>query len=73
MGRLQQQISGTKITISPTEATVQVFWTASRTLPKKEREAILEKFLTEKEFMEDLIDILILKQREKEPYPICYR
>jgi len=53
--------------ISSAEATAQVFWTAFRAMSKKEREAIVEKFLTEKEFMEDVIDMVILKQREKEP------
>ncbi|MBI3610922.1 MAG: hypothetical protein HY204_09515 [Nitrospirae bacterium] len=49
------------------EATANVFWTAFRALPKKEREAFVEKLLTDKEFMEDLIDIAILDHRMKEP------
>lgn len=49
------------------EATAEVFWTAFRALPKKEREAVVEKLLKDREFMEDLIDIVILEQRQNEP------
>lgn len=49
------------------EATSEVFWTAFRALPKKEREAVVEKMLKDKEFIEDLIDIVIIEQRSKEP------
>ena len=53
--------------MSATEATAEVFWTAFRALSKKEREAVLEKLLRDREFREDLIDIVILEQRRKEP------
>ena len=53
--------------MTTTEATSEVFWTAFRALPKKEREGIVEKMLNDKEFMEDLIDIVIIEQRRKEP------
>lgn len=49
------------------EATSEVFWTAFRALPKKERAAVVEKMLRDKEFVEDLIDIVIIEQRRKEP------
>lgn len=49
------------------EATSEVFWTAFQALPKKEREAVVEKMLKDKEFREDLIDIVIIEQRSKEP------
>jgi hypothetical protein len=49
------------------EATAEAFWTVFRALSKKEREAVVEKLLRDKEFMEDLIDIVILEQRQKEP------
>ncbi len=49
------------------EATSEVFWTAFRALPKKTREAVLEKMLSDKEFMEDLLDTVIIEQRRKEP------
>ncbi len=53
--------------MTTTEATSEVFWTAFRALPKKEREGVVEKMLKDKEFMEDLIDIVIIEQRRKEP------
>ncbi len=49
------------------EATSEVFWTAFRALPKKQREAVVARMLRDKEFMEDLIDTVILEQRRKEP------
>ncbi|MDA8325210.1 MAG: hypothetical protein M0033_03235 [Nitrospiraceae bacterium] len=49
------------------EATSEVFWTAFRALPKKQRGAVLEKMLKDKEFIEDLIDTVIIEQRRKEP------
>lgn len=53
--------------MTTTEATAEIFWTAFRSLSRKEKEAIVEKLLHDKEFMEDLIDIVILEQRKKEP------
>lgn len=50
-----------------TEATSEVFWTAFRALPKRQREAVIGKMLKHKEFREDLIDTVILEQRRKEP------
>jgi len=53
--------------MTTTEATAEIFWTAFRSLSRKEKEAIVEKLLHDKEFMEDLVDIVILEQRKKEP------
>ncbi len=53
--------------MSTAEATSEVFMTAFRALPKKAREAVLEKMLGDKEFREDLIDAAIIEQRRKEP------
>ena len=50
-----------------TEATAEVFCTAFRALSKKEREAVVERLLEDEDFMEDLIDIVILDQRQNEP------
>lgn len=50
------------------EATSEVFLTAFRALPKKAREAVVEKMLSDKEILEDLIDIVIIEQRRKEPF-----
>jgi hypothetical protein len=49
------------------EATSEVFLTAFRALPKKAGEAVVEKMLSDKEFMEDLLDTVIIEQRRKEP------
>ena len=49
------------------EATSEVFLTAFRALPKKAREAVVEKMLSDKEILEDLMDIVIIEQRRKEP------
>jgi hypothetical protein len=53
--------------MSTIEATSEVFMTAFRALPKKAREAVLGKMLNDKEFLEDLIDTVIIEQRRKEP------
>lgn len=53
--------------MTATEATAEVFWTAFRSLSKKEREAVVERLLRDREFMEDLIDVVILEQRKNEP------
>lgn len=49
------------------EATAEVFWTAFQALSKKEREAVIARFLEDKNFREDLIDIAILEERKEEP------
>lgn len=49
------------------DATAEVFWTAFRALSKKERAAIVERLLADRQFREDLIDLAILDQRAKEP------
>ena len=46
--------------ISRSQATTQIFGTAFQAMSKKERNAIVEKFLTEGEFMENLVDAVIL-------------
>jgi hypothetical protein len=49
------------------EATSEVFLTAFRALPKKAREAVVKKMLRDEEFLEDLVDTVIIEQRRKEP------
>ena len=41
------------------EATSKVFLTAFRALKKRDREAVLEKLIRDKEVLEDLFDIVI--------------
>jgi hypothetical protein len=49
------------------DATSEVFMTAFRALPKKAREAVVDKMLRDKEFREDLMDATIIGQRRREP------
>ena len=48
------------------EATAEVFWTAFRTLPKAEREAVIQRLLRDPGMREDLIDIVTALQRQHE-------
>ena len=48
------------------EATAEVFWTAFRTLPKADREAVIQKLLRDRETRGDLIDIVTALQRRHE-------
>lgn len=50
-----------------TKTTSEVFWTAFQNLTKKEKDAVIERLLEDSEFMDDLIDIVIIKQRQNEP------
>ena len=49
------------------QATAEVFWTAFKALPKREREAIVKKMLDDKEFIEDLKDAFVIALRINEP------
>ena len=53
--------------ISTDEAIAEVYWTAFLALPKKEREAVINHFLENSQFIEDVMDISIIKARQKEP------
>lgn len=53
--------------IATTEATAEVFWTAFRALRKKGKKAVVEKLLRDKDFKKDLVDTVIIEQRQKEP------
>jgi len=49
--------------MSATEATAEVFVTAFKSLKRREREAVLEKLLLDKELFEDVTDTLALEAR----------
>jgi hypothetical protein len=55
------------IIMTTADATSEVFMTAFRALPKKAREAVVDKMLNDGEFREDLMDTAIIEQRRKEP------
>lgn len=48
------------------DAKADVFWMAFKGLPKKERQSVVERLLTDTEFMDDLIDIATLELRCEE-------
>jgi hypothetical protein len=52
--------------ISTNEAIAEVYWTAFQALPKREREAVISRFLESSQFMEDVMDMSIIKERQKE-------
>jgi len=53
--------------VKEAEAEAEVFWTAFKGLKKEERQSVIERLLKDSEFMQDLVDIVILEQRKQEP------
>jgi len=49
------------------EAKADVFWMAFKGLRKKERQSVIERLLSDTEFMEDLKDIATIEMRCEEP------
>ena len=49
------------------EAMGEVFWQAFRSLPAAERRAVVERLLQDASFREDLLDISLILEREREP------
>lgn len=49
--------------MSATEATAEIFVTAFKALKRKEREAVLQKLVTDAELANDLADSLALEAR----------
>ncbi|HUT09727.1 MAG TPA: hypothetical protein VMY42_04465 [Thermoguttaceae bacterium] len=49
------------------EATAEVFLTALRALPKKERDAVLAGIADDQRFREDLLDLTLIAERRHEP------
>ncbi len=54
--------------MSATEATAEIFVTAFKALKRKEREAVLQKLVTDAELAEDLADSLALEARRDQPH-----
>lgn len=54
------------------EAVSEVFWRALKELPKKEREGVVTRMLSDEEFMEELIEIIV-EQHLKEPSGSLYK
>jgi len=49
------------------QATAEVFLTALRALPKKERQAVLARIAEDDELREDLLDLALLAERRHQP------
>lgn len=49
------------------EATAEVFWTAFRALPRKDRDAVIARLAQDKRLRRDLIDIAIASERLNDP------
>lgn len=48
------------------QATLEIFWTAFRSLSKKNKEVVVARLLKDKEFKDDLMDVALIEQRRKE-------
>ena len=49
------------------QATSEVFLTALKGLPKKERDAVVAKIAMDKTFARDILDLATIRARAKEP------
>lgn len=49
------------------ESRAEVFWMAFSSLSRAERHKVVNRLLKDPEFMEDLVDIAIARQRSQEP------
>ncbi len=49
------------------QATAEVFLTALKGLPKKERDAVITKIAMDKTFARDILDLATIRARDKEP------
>lgn len=52
--------------MSPAQATVEVFWTAFKSLPKNAQEGVLARFMSDRGVREDLIDVALIEKRRSE-------
>ena len=53
--------------MTASHATAEVFVTAFRALPKKERQAVLVLITDDEQLREDILDLAVLAQRRDEP------
>jgi hypothetical protein len=53
--------------MTKTQATAEVFWTAFRSLPRRERQAVLRRLLEDKSLGGDLQDLATIARRRSEP------
>jgi hypothetical protein len=55
------------MTMTKTEATAEVFWTAFKVLPRKEQQAVLRRVLQNEGLRRDLMDLALIEERRAEP------
>ena len=53
--------------MTQTEATAEVFWTALKALPRKERQAVLRRMIQDERLRHDLMDMALIENRRAEP------
>ena len=53
--------------MTKTEATAEVFLTALKGLPKADRDNVLVKIAQDKEFANDLKDLMVISERKNDP------
>ena len=53
--------------ITNEEALAKIFLLALRSLPRKDRDAVLAALVKDERLREDLVDLAIAEEREKEP------
>jgi len=49
------------------EATAEVFWTALKALPRKERQAVLRRVVQDEKLRHDMLDLALIEERRAEP------
>ena len=57
--------------MSSIQANAKIFWLAFQSLSRKEKRKVIEEFMSQDDFREDLLDIFIFESRKQEhPHPI---
>ena len=52
--------------MTATQATVEVFWTAFKTLPKSAKEDFVARLASDRDIREDLLDLAVIDKRRRE-------
>lgn len=53
--------------MTQSDATAEVFWTAFRVLPRKAKQAVLQRLVQDKGLRHDLVDLAMIESRRREP------
>jgi hypothetical protein len=53
--------------MSAAQATAEVFWTAFRSLPVDQRQAVLRRLVEDDALRQDLLDLATIAERRREP------